>query len=464
MAPNILPLKDINLNSKNYTIHAIVLEKNIPKTSSKSSSQYQRLVLQDIEGTKIQAAIFGNNIKILENTLQLYHPYSISNAAVITTPKQYRFLEQRCQLIISAHSPVEGKKIGGLTQRSIKFNFTPLADLGQIKVPDPSLDILFTILEVGPCRPANHSCVMDVLVVDQSFQPSIVSLWDKFTEYEAPAMANLPGNFPVVIGHRLKTSSYYSKTLATKVTSGFTFNSQIPEALELQSWCVLNADKLKQLPRLVAMYALLAKSAAAPSSDSINIINLPSTVDKVQLINIKGIARVTNFNQRFHYLSFSICNRASNAYENSELWCNYCALRVPALARVKFTVNITDPTATIDATVFPEIAEQIYGITGSNIAIDTPDQPLSPEFLDKLGEPKRCSITLKAYMYSNNGIAQCKFDVHSMTNEPTPQAINSSHQSLAMPPPAPNKNEKLHEASASDQPTKENSGKKPRFN
>lgn len=41
--------------------------------------------------------------------------------------------------------------------------------------------------------------------------------------------------------------------------------------------------------------------------------------------------------------------------------------------RVKFTINITDPTAEIDATVFPEVAEEIYGLTRANITIDAPD-------------------------------------------------------------------------------------------
>lgn len=91
-------------------------------------------------------------------------------------------------------------------------------------------------------------------------------------------------------------------------------------------------------------------------------------------------------------------------------------------------------------------------------------QPLSPEFLDKLAEPKRCSITLKAYMYSYAAIAQCRFNVHFMTNEPPPQAIDTSGQSLPLPPPTPSKDEKLHAALASDQQTEENSGKKPRLN
>lgn len=142
MAPNILPLKDINLNSKNYTIHALVVEKGMPKASAKTSSQYQRLVLQDLEvtkpiirftqyyaylltlkpikilenmttqqGTRIQATIFGNNIWILQNTLELYYTYSISNATVTTTAEQFRFLNQKCQLTINAQSPIEEKRL-----------------------------------------------------------------------------------------------------------------------------------------------------------------------------------------------------------------------------------------------------------------------------------------------------------------------------------------------------------------
>lgn len=44
-------------------------------------------------------------------------------------------------------------------------------------------------------------------------QPSILSLWDHFSEYEAHAMENLPGTFPVAIGLRLKTSKYYGTLL-----------------------------------------------------------------------------------------------------------------------------------------------------------------------------------------------------------------------------------------------------------
>lgn len=40
--------------------------------------------------------------------------------------------------------------------------------------------------------------------------------------------------------------------------------------------------------------------------------------------------------------------------------------------RIKFNIEIEDATAAIEAAVFPEIAETIYGITGTNITSTAP--------------------------------------------------------------------------------------------
>ncbi|KAI8524963.1 hypothetical protein RHMOL_Rhmol13G0190600 [Rhododendron molle] len=133
-------------------------------------------------------------------------------------------------------------------------------------------------------------------------------------------------------------------------------------------------------------------------------------------------------------------------------------------SEVKFNIQITDPTASIKATVFPEFAEQLCGITGANITT-TPGDPLSPKLLNKLAEPKKCDITLKAYMYTYAGIAQCKSNVHSMLSEPTSIELHSSEQPLPLPPTTPNKREKLYtaSASASKHPTEGNPAKKPKL-
>lgn len=87
----------------------------------------------------MQATIFGYDIKVLEHTLKLYHAYSITNAAVSETPEKFRFLKNKHQLAISARTPVEEIQIDGLTLGTMKYNFTPIVALPQIRDPDPKL-------------------------------------------------------------------------------------------------------------------------------------------------------------------------------------------------------------------------------------------------------------------------------------------------------------------------------------
>ncbi|KAG5535836.1 hypothetical protein RHGRI_023565 [Rhododendron griersonianum] len=231
----------------------------------------------------MQATVFGYDIKVFESSLKLYHTYSITNPTVRLTPEMFRFLENKNQLGINARTPVEEIEIDGLTMRTMKYNFTPITSLQQIKEANPRLDVLFVILNVGPRKFINNSYVVDIRIIDQSLQPSVLSLWDHFSEYEAPAMANLPGYFPVVIGLRLKTSKYYGCTLATRNSSSFIFDVVLPEAITLQSWTIANTAKLRELAATEPEYLLIPKGPENPEDDTIKIANLPISVDKGQL-------------------------------------------------------------------------------------------------------------------------------------------------------------------------------------
>ncbi|KAI8533494.1 hypothetical protein RHMOL_Rhmol08G0255800 [Rhododendron molle] len=145
------------------------------------------------------------------------------------------------------------------------------------------------------------------------------------------------------------------------------------------------------------------------------------------------------------------------------------AFKLPAISqndRVKFNIEVSDPTASIEATIFSEIAEQFYGITGANIDTTVPNAPLSPELLDQLAEPKRCNVTLKAFMHTYAGISQCKFNVYSMSAIPLPTLDDQQNLQLplALPPSTPIKNEKNATASASTLPTEEIPAKKRKLN
>lgn len=205
MSKQICPVRDITMASKRYTIEAMIVEKGMPRTTSKIAKPYQRILLQEAEGTKIQGTIFGEDIAILSNTLKMFQ--TISNATVNRLDVQHRFVDHPFQLKISARTPIQAKLIDGLTIRTVKFNFTPVADTGIIEDVDNKIDMLFEIHVVGPRKPAGNSMIVDLRIIDQGLVPTNVTLWDQFSDTEVTAISNLPGPFPIVIAYRLKLAA-----------------------------------------------------------------------------------------------------------------------------------------------------------------------------------------------------------------------------------------------------------------
>ncbi|KAH7867544.1 hypothetical protein Vadar_034691 [Vaccinium darrowii] len=174
MAPPIVSIEDINPSAKCYTIEVIVLEKGMQRTTSKMSRSYQRIVLQDVEGNKIQGTIFGEDITTLENTLRVHSTYAISNASVDKVDIQHRIVAHKFQLIITARTPIEAKQIEGLTIRTLDFNFTTLIDIQNTLDGDQKIDALFAILNVGPCKKVKNSSVVDMRIIDQGLNPQLL--------------------------------------------------------------------------------------------------------------------------------------------------------------------------------------------------------------------------------------------------------------------------------------------------
>ncbi|KAG5522203.1 hypothetical protein RHGRI_034398 [Rhododendron griersonianum] len=186
-------------------------------------------------------------------------------------------------------------------------------------------------------------------------------------------------------------------------------------------------------------------------------------------MSTQGIAKVTDFAQSFYYLACSICKRATNAYGNGDFWCNYCAKKVPALTKIKFNIQITDETGSIEAAVFSEVAAKAYSITQAD-AIDvrishfihtklkhstfkkrnltncSMQGKLALPVLHKLGDPRKCIMTLKVYMHNYAGRSEIKFNAHSMSAEDLPKPTNRFEELLALPPNAPNKKEQERRA------------------
>ncbi|XP_058228639.1 uncharacterized protein LOC131336718 [Rhododendron vialii] len=70
---------------------------------------------------------------------------------------------------------------------------------------------------------SQKSHIAAVQIIDQGMVPTTISLWDKFSEFEAAEMAKLLSNFPVAISLRLKLSLNYDNFNSTTPIITYTY-------------------------------------------------------------------------------------------------------------------------------------------------------------------------------------------------------------------------------------------------
>lgn len=241
----------------------------------------------------------------------------------------------------------------------------------------------------------------------------------------------------------MKLAAKNGTNLGTRNSTTFIFNPPIPAAAALQAWCKTNAAAIKELPVGIAPRYQASKQTPSPDDKLVKIENIPASVTKPLYIGFKGTVQLVEFNQRFVYVACSVCNRGTNAFGDGEFWCNYCDQNVKPLTRVKFEVEIKDPTGHISAAMFAEEAEEFYKITSTEMMENFVDDYLQLPMMEKLNEARECRVNLKVHNYSYGAIDQCKFNIVSIFHEPTRAVTSAAHNPHLLPPTTPTKKAKI---------------------
>lgn len=96
----------------------------------------------------VQATIFGSDIDILSDTLQIFHTYSISNATVQPILSEHKIIENPYQWILYARTPIEATPVEGLNVRSLNYNFTSLGDLADHSQPGETVGTMLKFMNM----------------------------------------------------------------------------------------------------------------------------------------------------------------------------------------------------------------------------------------------------------------------------------------------------------------------------
>ncbi|KAG5546078.1 hypothetical protein RHGRI_018302 [Rhododendron griersonianum] len=410
---NLLAIQDVKEGMVNWTVKAMVIERGYPRITS-TSQTYQKIILIDSEGTKMQCTIWNTDIPVLEDALELYHSYLISNAKVDTTVPEFQIFDNPLQWTLSERTPIEEIPDAVYDIRHVKYEYVLLRDLGEYVHNKRGFDVLFAILDIGARRTTKDKhIVQNITIVDSSNTLATLVLWDQYVEQEGEIMRQLEGPFPVVQATRMRVSLYQGYQIATKGSSIFTFNPPIPAAEKLHSWCMANAKKIDKLPGPDTNTSVTPLRADTPNKDQFKCVNeLPTVVDKQEFYWVKVTCKVVDLTQHFWYLTCSKCNRATDAMGNDPFWCNHCKKRMPGVVNLKFIIELSDKTGSIPATVFQRDAEGMFGITAEYMKENMQQGELSTSAIEKLCPGVNYAVRVKAYNYAKSRVPKCLYSVH----------------------------------------------------
>ncbi|KAG5534048.1 hypothetical protein RHGRI_022259 [Rhododendron griersonianum] len=168
MAMQLTPIKNISSSTRNWTAEVKVLEKWSP--SQHSPVKFQKLIFADAEGSKVQATIIEDNIEKLEDTLQVYNTYLISNAGVKYVSPKYRLDNFEWQWTINASTLIQTIDESLSHENLLNLDFVPFEQFEQHSGGQTTIDILAAVARVQTpkvlSKPGNPKA-QEIILINQ---------------------------------------------------------------------------------------------------------------------------------------------------------------------------------------------------------------------------------------------------------------------------------------------------------
>ncbi|KAL5555054.1 hypothetical protein UlMin_037290 [Ulmus minor] len=335
----------------------------MPRSSQCSPVKYQRMILRDFAGTKVQATIFDSDIDKFSDVLTLYKTYYISNVVVKTILPQHRIANNDYQWHINSKTVVE-EVTGECSSISVSpYNFVLFLEFSKYINSDVYVDVIGVVIDAHPIREIptvnGPQRIQELVLVDQQLIPKILTMWDQFIENESATIVKNIKSKPIIAAYRIRIVSFNGGSMSTKGSSTFVINPDIPEATILKSWCAYNKTQLEQLTLKKSYVGSSSAALKAPASHEI----IEQTTFWLQ-----SKISIPHLNQKYWYMACNKCYRRTNVDYKQTFDCVYCAEKQAiAMPRCLLEVQLSNKTRALIATLFGENTEKFISCSAETL-------------------------------------------------------------------------------------------------
>ncbi|XP_042962656.1 replication protein A 70 kDa DNA-binding subunit B-like [Carya illinoinensis] len=373
-------IRDIIPVTKNWKVKMLVAEKSPKRIARNSITKYQNLTLIDPQGNRLQAVIFGKDIDLRDDTLQVFQSYYIGNAYVKAIDPRHKIESHEYQWIINSRTIIENIEDDEPVLKAPEYNIIPFNELDAYKDTDSEIEILAIAIQMMPPREVNtvngKATVQDIQLIDESLKPLTLTMWARFVHDECQQISNIIATKPIILGMRIKVGL----SLSSQVTSVFTIDPLLPAAVSLRTWATQNDALLEEI--IAKGFNTSTGSSSSNAMQTITKISeIAEILDSTQAMTkstftVKAKFLLLDLHQPFYYMSCVNCNKATGYDYNEKFSCYNCKNMSIGQPRSRVYLEIEDDTGCIAVVAFGLVAEEILNFTAVHLLEHTGEEHL----------------------------------------------------------------------------------------
>lgn len=365
-----MPIESLSPYQNKWVIKARVTAKSNVRAwnNAKGEGKLFNFDLCDETG-EIRVTAFRDMVDKYYDMLQIDKVYYISKCQIKPANKQYSKLKNDYEMTIGSDTQIQLCEDDAENIPRISYDFIPIAEINE-KSAESIVDI------IGICKEASEATKLvakssgreltkrELTLVDRSHASIVLTIWgDEAANYHA-------AESPVILLKNAMVKEYGGgKTLGTASGTVMLFNPDVPEAHQLRGWFE-NEGVTEQFNMLSTRNAL----GGGMSTEWLTFHDMKEKQlgngDKPDYFQLVGMVHnIRQANMLYKACANVDCNKKVVENGDGTYRCEKCNIEGPTFKnRLLANVLVGDWTSNRWVTLFADVAEQILGKNGDEVA------------------------------------------------------------------------------------------------
>ncbi|KAL6580897.1 hypothetical protein OROMI_006820 [Orobanche minor] len=216
MEPKIYALNDITPDMKKWTARVCVLNKTGLRISSQATPiKFQKLLLADEQGNKVEAMLYRSDVDLLKNSFQSDETYLISNALVQPVKQGFEnpLVNNKYQWIIGARImvlPTEKKEFVSIALTPVFTHYNQFHKFIGTRGLISTVDVIFSKHDQRCVSSrGRENTLREYVAVDEAFTPFVITFWNNAVPEDTYSMLDYIHNQHVIAALNFTVTKFH---------------------------------------------------------------------------------------------------------------------------------------------------------------------------------------------------------------------------------------------------------------